>query len=382
MPLTAAARVRILVVDDSASARGLICALIGQDPRLIVCGEAADGREAVAQAERLRPTLITMDLRMPVLDGLGAITEIMDRCATRILVVSDCADAANAMDAIGRGALDATAKPAIDEGRPFTDRLWLLAGVPVIRHLRRRDPAPADARGAAPAAPRPGSSPRPPPEVPARPGAGGPVIAVAASTGGPAALARLLPDLPAGLAAPVLIAQHIADGFAQGMAAWLANLCALPVTIAGDGEAAQPGRVYLADPLAHLTLGADGRLHLIPRVPTDRYRPDCDRLLSSVATAAGRLALGVILTGMGRDGAAGIAAIAAAGGHTVAQDEATSVIFGMNREAIARGGVRRVLALGDIAAELVRFAGTGATTGSPPGSVPGSAPGLGGRARR
>lgn len=334
--------IRVLVVDDSPTARDLIGALIAADPRLTVCGQAEDGRAAVRQAQTLRPDLVTMDLRMPEMDGLQAIAEIMDQCATRILVVSDAADAANAMAAVARGALEATFKPTLDDGPAFTARLRMLAGVPVIRHLRSL----VEAR---PAAQFMSSSA-------GTASAGRPVIAIAVSTGGPQALARLLPALPAGLAAPVLIAQHISDGFAQGMAQWLDTLCPLRVTVARDGEAVVPGHIYLADPAAHLTLAPGDRVRLTPCAPDDRYRPSCDRLLHSVA-ALGPRAIGLILTGMGRDGAQGMAAIAAAGGVTLAQDEATSVVFGMNREAILAGGVQRVLPLEAIAGELTRLAG-------------------------
>jgi two-component system chemotaxis response regulator CheB len=334
--------IRVLVVDDSATARDLISALIAADPRLTVCGQAEDGRAAVRQAQALRPDLVTMDLRMPEMDGLQAIVEIMDQCATRILVVSDAADAANAMAAVARGALDATFKPDLDDGPAFTARLRMLAGVPVIRHLRglaEARPAPRDLAPSA-SADRPGTR----------------LIAIAVSTGGPQALARLLPALPAGLQAPVLIAQHISDGFAQGMAQWLDTLCTLRVAVARDGEALLPGRIYIADPATHMTLAPGNLIHLSPREPGDIYRPSCDRLLNSVAMA-GPLAIGVILTGMGRDGAQGIATIAAAGGTTLAQDEASSVVFGMNREAILGGGVQRVLPLDAIAGELTRLAG-------------------------
>ncbi len=334
--------IRVLVVDDSATARDLISALIAADPRLTVCGQAEDGRAAVRQAQALRPDLVTMDLRMPEMDGLQAIVEIMDQCATRILVVSDAADAANAMAAVARGALDATFKPDLDDGPAFTARLRMLAGVPVIRHLRGLAEARPVHRDLAPSA----SADRP----------GTRLIAIAVSTGGPQALARLLPALPAGLQAPVLIAQHISDGFAQGMAQWLDTLCALRVAVARDGEALLPGRVYLADPATHLTLAPGNLIRLSPCEPGDIYRPSCDRLLNSVATV-GPLAIGVILTGMGRDGAQGMAAIAAAGGTTLAQDEASSVVFGMNREAILAGGIQRMLPLDAIAGELTRLAG-------------------------
>lgn len=357
-----AQRIRVLVVDDSPTARDLICALIGEDPQLTVCGVAGDGREAVTRATALRPDLITMDLRMPVLDGLAAIVEIMDACATRILVVSDIADAANAMAAVARGALDATYKPGVDDGPAFTRRIRLLAGVPVIRHLRTA--AAAGGNGG----PVPAGTPRlpdtcvgaPAPAAVGRPcdGRAG-VIAIAVSTGGPQALARLLPALPADLPATVLIAQHISDGFAAGMAAWLDTIAPLPVQVAVQGEPALPSHVYLADPVNHLLLTPVGRLRLMPRGEGDLYRPSCDQLLGSVATAAGPRAVGVILTGMGRDGARGIAEIAAAGGMTIAQDEASSVVFGMNREAIQGGHVRQVLPLEAIAGALLCLTGYG-----------------------
>ncbi len=337
--------VRVLVVDDSDTVRGLLRAMIEDDPRLTVCGEAADGQSAVEQAGRLRPDLVTMDLRMPVMDGMQAIVEIMDHCATRILVVSDLTDAARAMAAVARGALDAIPKPDADAGPAFTARLRMLAGVSVIRHLRARKPAAA----------APDQKPDQTTTIPP----GHPVIAIAASTGGPQALAQLLPELPLGLMAPVLIAQHISDGFAAGMAHWLDALCRLPVAVARDGDHLVPGRIYVADSNSHLTVLSGRTIQLCPRLEGDRYHPSCDRLLCSVAASAGRSAIGVILTGMGRDGAHGMAAIAAAGGTTIAQDEPSSVVFGMNREAIMAGGVQQVLPLTAIAAELIRLAGRG-----------------------
>lgn len=359
---------RILVVDDSATARDLICALIAAEPRLLVCGTASDGRAAISAAGALAPDLITMDLHMPVLDGLSAISEIMDICATRILVVSDVADASNAMAAIARGALDATYKPNLDDGPAFTARLRLLAGVPVIRHLGHRSQTAATQAAATGAAPGMGHSPSSAPAAGQRVGTsalargrgrGAVAIAIAVSTGGPQALALLLPQLCHDLLAPVLIAQHISDGFAAGMAQWLDGLGPLPVTIAVADELARPGRVYLADPSTHMTLDGGLRIRLQARATTDIYRPSCDRLLTSVAAAAGPRAIGVILTGMGRDGARGMAAIAAGGGVTIAQDEASSVVFGMNREAIMAGVVQQVLPLEAIAAALIRLTGCG-----------------------
>ena len=182
------------------------------------------------------------------------------------------------------------------------------------------------------------------------------VFAIAASTGGPQALAEILPRLPANFPVPVLIAQHIADGFAAGMAAWLNDLCPLTVGLAGEGEALAAGRIYLADSTSHLTLTPGQRLQLRPRMERDIYRPSCDLLLTSVAEAFGPAAAGVILTGMGRDGAQGMAAIRRAGGVTLGQDEASSVIYGMNREAILAGSVQQVLPLEAIAKTMERLA--------------------------
>lgn len=336
---------RVLVVDDSTMVREVLRSMIEADPKLAVCGEAADGYTAVDLARDLRPDLVTMDLQMPAMGGMEAIAEIMECCATRILVISDVADAANCMAAVACGALDAIPKPRLDEGPALTARLRMLAGVPVIRHLRaRRIPVPETALHPAPS---------PSGAAPERR-----ILAIASSTGGPLALARLLPALPAELAAPVLIAQHIAEGFAGGMAQWLDGICPLSVAVASDGEPVQPGRVYLADPASHMTVLPDYRIRLCPRAERDIYRPSCDALLCSVAEAAGRHAIGVILTGMGRDGARGISAVSTAGGSTIAQDEETSVVFGMNREAIAAGGVQQVLPLDAIADALIRLAGT------------------------
>lgn len=352
-------RVRVLIVDDSRSARGLIRALLESAEAIEVCGEASNGREAVALNLSLRPDIITMDLQMPEMDGMQAIAEIMAQRAVPILVLSDVADAHNAMAAVARGALEAAPKPTLDAGASLAKRVRMLARVPVIRHIRhggtllaRLDPVPLSLAPLVPS-PQAAMTPGPADATPAPVHGDERVIAIAASTGGPQALARVLPALPAHFPAPILIAQHISDGFAAAMADWLDELCALRVAIGRDGEPIEPGRVYLADSMTHLTLGAGGRIRLEPRVETDIYRPSCDRLLDSLAARAGRAAIGVILTGMGRDGARGIASIAQAGGATIAQDEASSVIFGMNREAILTGGVQWVLPLDLIASELI-----------------------------
>ena len=347
--------IRVLVVDDSGTARALIRALLESEPGLSVCGEASNGREALDLTLELQPDIITLDLQMPVMDGLTAIEEIMAVRATPILVLSDLADSHNAMSAVARGALEATAKPGIDDGGALARRLRMLAGVPVIRHIRRQSGGAALVSQAEPAL-HPHATPPPVPKCPDTQGER--LIAIASSTGGPQALAALLPRLPATLAAPVLIAQHLSVGFAEAMAGWLNDLCALEVVVAQAGEIPRPGRIYLADPARHLVLSAGRRLHYVEPEARDIYHPSCDRLLSSVAERHGDQALGVILTGMGRDGVRGLLDIRAAGGQTLAQDEPSSLIFGMNREAIHAGAIGRVLPLDEIAGALCRLVGT------------------------
>ncbi|QGU32462.1 chemotaxis-specific protein-glutamate methyltransferase CheB [Thermochromatium tepidum] len=347
--------IRVLVVDDSGAARALIRALLESEPGLSVCGEGANGREALELTLALKPDVITLDLQMPEMDGLTAIEEIMAVRATPILVLSDLADSHHAMEAVARGALEAAAKPGIDDGGALAQRLRMLAGVPVIRHIRRQSSTTSlvpQTKPALQSLPLPGAVGGRPENQDER------LIAIASSTGGPQALAALLPQLPATLAAPILIVQHLSVGFAAAMADWLDGLCPLQVVVAKSGERPQPGRIYLADPAQHLILSADRRLRYVEPDARDIYHPSCDRLLSSVAEHYGKGGLGVILTGMGRDGVRGLLDIRAAGGWTLAQDEASSLIFGMNREAILAGAIAQVLPLDQIAGALCRLVGT------------------------
>ncbi|MTW19939.1 chemotaxis-specific protein-glutamate methyltransferase CheB [Allochromatium palmeri] len=348
--------IRVLVVDDSGSARALIRALLESEPAsgLHVCGEAANGREALELTLALQPDIITLDLQMPEMDGLTAIEEIMATRATPILVLSDLADSRNAMSAVARGALEATAKPTLDDDGALARRLRMLAGVPVIRHIRRQSSGTALI---APSGLEPPSTSTAPTVSERADGQETRLIVIASSTGGPQALAALLPQLPATLAAPVLIAQHLSVGFAEAMAGWLNDLCPLRVMVAQAGERPRAGHVYLADPARHLILTADRRLGYVEPEERDIYHPSCDRLLSSAAACYGRQALGVILTGMGRDGVRGLLDLRAGGGQTLAQDEASSLIFGMNREAMLAGAIQQVLPLSEIAGALCRFGG-------------------------
>lgn len=401
------APIRVLIADDSRVAREWIKALIDTQPDMQVIGEASNGCEAVELALRLRPSIVTMDLEMPIMGGMQAIETIMTTQAIPIVVVSGVADAPNACEALRLGALDALCKPGYDdpEVAHLIDRIRLLAGVSVVT---RRKSAPSQRTAAAIL--QPAVSAQNPCRNPQRslqedrntaerairlstaaPMSGNPpgqtehplsarngrarqphpkpyVFAIAASTGGPEALARLLPQLPADFPCPILIAQHITDGFAAGMAQWLNGLCAVSVTLAETDSLVRPGQVYISPSEMNLVLAADGqRLLLEPPRPSDIYHPCCNRLLESVAVACGQRAVGIIMTGMGKDGAQGIARIAEYGGLTLAQDAASSVIYGMNRVAIESGAVQQVLPAADIPQAMLELA---TTSGRPPWAQP------------
>lgn len=348
------APIRVIVTDDSALSRALLRDLLESDDEITVVGEAANGREAVDLVHRLRPDLVTMDLEMPVMGGLVAIGEIMATRAVPILVVSGAADAQKAYDAVSRGALEVIQKPeaTAEAQAELVAKVKMLSRVRVITHLRAR---------------RAGSVPGPALAVARDDGVAGAgsgrAFAIASSTGGPQVLAGILSHLPACFPCPIVIAQHISEGFAGGLAEWLASLCHIDVRLARDGEALAPGVAYVAPSEVHLEVVPGRRLSLRPRAPTDIYRPSCDILLTSVAAVYGADACGIVLTGMGGDGASGAARIREARGVTLAQDEASSAIFGMNRVAIERGAIQRVLPAERIPDEMVWLAGRSGARG-------------------
>jgi two-component system chemotaxis response regulator CheB len=332
--------VRVLVADDSELFRELLARVVADDPGFEVVAVAADGNAAAAMARSLRPDVITMDLHMPDADGFSGIARIMADTPTPILVLTANREEAVGFRALSLGALDLLEKPQAttdlnDYGQLLRSRLRLLAGVKVIRHMRglreRRESLP---------------------RVAARPD----LVVVGASLGGPRALATLLRGLPRTFGAPVAVVQHIADGFTEGLAGWLASESRLDVREAQDGDRLVAGRVLLAPSGRHLVVtGGVARLSDAPAV--DTFKPSVTPLFLSAARHHGARACGVILTGMGRDGAEGLRAIRAAGGTTFAQDEATSAVFGMARAAIELGAVERVLPLEEISRALLELLG-------------------------
>jgi two-component system chemotaxis response regulator CheB len=342
--------IRVLVAEDSVTVRELLVAILESDPDIEVVGQAKNGVEAVDLAKKLRPNLITMDVHMPVMDGLAATKEIMVHTPTPIIIVSSSLsghDVGMSLNALRAGALMVVAKPQ-DPAAPtfnghqeqFLAMAKAMADVKVVRRWDR----------AAPVAGSGTSFPRT-----ADVGAAT-VVAIAASTGGPAALQRILNELPPEFPAPVLVVQHIAQGFAAGLADWLASSSPLQVKVAEHGEPLAPRTVFIAPDDRHLGLEGSQRVAVLATPPIGGFRPAASILFESAARHAGSRVAAVILTGMGSDGVAGLAAVRAAGGHVIAQDEKTSVVHGMPRAAVEAGVVDRVLPLGEIAGHLATLA--------------------------
>jgi two-component system chemotaxis response regulator CheB len=353
-----AARTRVLIAEDSAVVRALLVRILLADPAIEVVGEARDGLEAVRLTQELRPDVVTMDIRMPLLDGFEATRQIMESTPTPIVVVSASVNEADlniTFNAIKAGALAVVEKPrglTHPEYESIAAQLRrtirAMAGVKLVRRWRRERASQADVPAAQPAI-----RPRPPLRAPA-PGSGVRVVGVGASTGGPAALLTLFGGLPPAMPCPVLAVQHIAPGFGTGLVRWLAAELRRDVRTAGDGERAEAGVIYIAPDGAHLELAERGRLRLSQAPPYRGHRPSVNALFASLARLAGLHAIGVVLTGMGDDGAEGLLAMRRAGAVTIAQDEATATIYGMPRVAAEIGAAEHVLALDAIAPAIAR----------------------------
>lgn len=360
--------VTVVVVDDSAVQRRFLRAAAEAEGDVTVVGEARDGREAVAMVERLRPAVVLMDLDLPVMSGMAAIEKIMAGCPTPILVCSGFVEGAarsNALEALAAGAVDVLAKPGPEDaggleayGDALRRRLRLAARVRVITHPRGRLSAPSSRRLAAAPGRRPLSAPAP---AAAARTADVRLVAVGASTGGPQALLTVLSALPADLEQAVLVVQHMAEGFIPGLAAWLDGLLALPVVVGEGGRRLVPGTITIAPGGGNL-LVADDRLRVVAEPPHagQFHVPGIDATFSSVAAALGPAACGVLLTGMGRDGAAGLRMMRERGAVTIGQDEATSAVYGMPAAAAALDAVDVQLPVERIGAEVLAVVGRGA----------------------
>jgi len=349
---------KVLVVDDSAYHRGMIARIISAAPGFEVVGVARDGEEAIKQVVTLRPDLLTLDLEMPRMDGFTFLRWLMRTFPRPTLVVSSQESNKSVFRALELGAADFVRKPV----NYASERLGQIEGE-IIAKLReiaaaRPDKLALRSQGMAASLPEPAGFPgRKKAVVPAAAGRYR-CVAIGASTGGPPALQQVLSVFAADLPAAVVIAQHMPEGFTKMFAERLDRIVELRVREAEGDEELVPGLVLLAPGGKNLTVqsGMGGRVfaRLDAPPPTDRYIPSADRLLTSAAAAYGNQVVSVVLTGMGDDGALGTRAVRAAGGLTIAEDEESSVVFGMPREAIRTGAVQKVLPLPEIGAFIVR----------------------------
>ena len=290
----------------------------------------------------LSPDLITMDIQMPRMNGLEAIEQIMAQSPVPILVLTSASDANTAYEAIAKGALEVVPKPDCSEdSREFIRKIKMLSQIRVIPHIRRGGSKHNDVENKGILLPKFRQSER--------------IVAIASSTGGPKALSVFLSGLPLNFPAPIVIAQHIAENFIEGLNEWLNSISKLEVITPGDGEPLKAGKVYLSPPEKNMIVSPGRRVRLRRPSPSDFYFPSCNALLSSAAASYGADAIGIILTGMGDDGVRGIGAIKEAGGITIAQDEKSSVVFGMPRVAIESGHIDYILPVRNISFEILRI---------------------------
>lgn len=342
---------RIVIAEDSAIFAEVLVDVLRAEPGIEIVAMTDNGVDVVNLCEEHRPDLVLMDIHMPRQDGLAATEAIMARCPTPILVVTADPHRGGvdlSFKALSAGALDLMPKP---QRLPFPEvereallrKIRLLSQIPVVRHVRGRKrqrvegPRRVDPGSDAPAANRPVA-----------------VVGVVASTGGPKALARIVGQLPADFPAAVVVVQHITHGFSTHLAHWLDNHSPLKVVEAYDGTELKRGHLYIAPTERHMMLEPELKLSVTEGPPVGGHCPSGDRLLTSLARHAAPRAIGVILSGMGDDGTVGLTALHHTGCTTLAQDEASSVVYGMPRSAIAHGVVDKVVELDQIAEALIR----------------------------
>jgi two-component system chemotaxis response regulator CheB len=347
-----AAPIRVLIVDDSALIRQMLRNALAVDPRIEVVGTAKTGVEAVELACALSPDVVTLDIEMPEMTGLEALPQIMRRCPSRVLMLSSLDDPDTTYQALANGATDFISKPHAGFATSLSDLSDQL--IKKIKTAYRVSPDKRKLTIGDSPAPRP----YPPKGAPApsRPGVTH-LVAIASSTGGPPALERVFADLDAGLPAAWLIVQHLPPGFTASLAKRLGKVSDIEFAEAAEGDSIEAGRAYLAPYGKHMVVAgtpAVPSVGLIDAAPEHGVRPAADPLMRSVAHVAGGDAIGVVLTGMGADGAVGLACIGEAGGWTVAQDEPSSVVWGMPGAAVRLGAARSVVPLDHVAVEIRR----------------------------
>ena len=356
-------RIRVLVIEDSIRLRARIVKTLSADPGIEVLAQAADGRAAIDLCLQLRPDVVTMGLLLPGITGLAATEQLMQRCPTPILISSAATDPdelLNTVAALAAGAVDVLERPRAgvteeaDWDRRLISRVKLVARIQVITHLNRR-------AGQRTELPEPPSTRRPPARLeplvlPSEPNVPS-IVALGASTGGPAAVATVLSGLTPDFSLPVLLVLHVSDAFGPAIASWLKGVTGRRVRLAESGEPISDlgGQVIMAPPGQHLAT-RHGLLVLNRERERHSCRPSVDVLFESLAAEFGGRLVACLLTGMGKDGATGLLDVHRHGGVTIAQDEASSVVFGMPGEAIRLGAAQLVLPVDEIGPALCRLA--------------------------
>jgi two-component system chemotaxis response regulator CheB len=340
--------ITVLIVEDSPVARDFLQHILSADPDIQVIGTAHDGEAAIDAVQRRKPDVITMDIYMPKMNGLEATRKIMQTHPTPIVIVSSSVhpdEVATTFRAIEAGALAVMPRPH-GIGHPeheaaaqeLVQTVKLMSEVKVVRRWPRLR---SEASGPSP--PK-GNIPRAPIDIQ--------IVAIGASTGGPLALRTILSGLPNDFPVPVLIVQHMACGFVQGFSEWLAQSSGFPVHVAADGEYLLPGHAYVAPDSFHMKVGMGHRVALSQEAPENGLRPSVSHLLQSVAHVYGHHAVGVLLTGMGKDGAEALKVLKDTGAITMAQDKDSAVVHGMPGEAIKLDAATYVLPPDKMAAML------------------------------
>lgn len=359
-------KIRVLIVDDSASVRTTLSDIINSDPDLEVMATAADPYVAVERIRHEVPDVIFLDIELPRMDGITFLRKLMSQRPIPVVICSSLAEAGSdtLMQALEAGAVDVVTKPRVDTAQFLQEsRMRICDAAKAAAHAKFRGihkPAPrltVEAKLTADAIIAPKSANRLASMIAAMPTTD-PIICIGASTGGTEALREVLETLPAN-APGIVIVQHMPEKFTNAFARRLNGICAMQVKEAEHGDVVSPGRVLIAPGNQHMLLQRSGSRYTVgiaDGVHVSRHRPSVDVLFRSAAHAAGRNAMGMLLTGMGDDGARGLLEMKEAGAFTVAQDEDSSIVFGMPKEAIQRGAAMRVLPLNRMAAEILTYA--------------------------
>jgi two-component system chemotaxis response regulator CheB len=348
--------IRVLLVEDSQIATVILKRILESFPEINVVGTAGTGLEALALIPEVRPDVICTDLHMPEMDGLELTMEVMSQCPHPILVISASVheeDAHQVFRLLEAGAVDIFPKPLsglvpndLTFNQALINKIQILSGVRVFKKRKAKQ------------APLNHSQSQPPITSKADFYSRPKMVVVGASTGGPQALQELFGMLPPDFPVPVICVQHICPGFLRGFIDWLADSCQLGMQIAQAGEIPKAGHIYFPPEQYHLELDRKGRFTYSDAPPIDGHRPSITATFQSVAQVYGRKTLGILLTGMGHDGAAGMKTIMQAGGVTIAQDKDTSIVFGMPKEAIKLGAASQVLPIQAIAPALLSLFST------------------------